>query len=956
MLRSLIVLAALALAVPLTVLAAAPDRPTQASRALPGPVLAAPANGDSVESAPVFSWRPVRRAAKYEFQLSADERFRSLIEGGSAETLNTAHTLSKSLPDGNYEWRVRAINAAGDAGRWSRSRAFSKRWSKRPTLVAPADGATVEYPNTALVLRWDPVPHAVKYVVTIAADSALASPVIGTATQPVETSGTSFAPQGTLEPGQYWWAVTPENAVGHRGARSAVGSFTWEWPTRTNARVSDLNPHPAVGDPGTERNDPQFSWDRIPGAARYEVEVNSSDVFAAGSKVCCADKTIGTSLSPTKLFESNVHYWRVRAVDANGKTGEWNTGPPFTKVFDKPPAGTPSVPGLHLRDNHTALAPGSTTTVPILDWAPAHGASSYIVRVVPYAFGACNWGASTGVSWTSETATTAWTPLTGTGNGSPPVQFSEGVANEFDKLAPGSSYCARVTPRAGTDTAGDRVVSDFTQLGDTGNPAFTYASGTGSSTGLLTAADSDYLRPLSSDPEERKRMPLFTWEHIAGACGYFVVVAKDPSFTTIADVARTKVPAYAPRKISTPRTYSDEATHYYWAVVPVNGPSCTSISTAPQDNFPHFFNKQSQPPEPLGPPNEGDITDQPTFRWQPAEGAREYRLQVAHDPSFGSLIDDVVTASTAYTSSSTYPADALLYWRVRANDENGVGLTWSPVRTFRRRLPAPEVGANPEGGEGMPVFSWSPVAGAVSYDVAIEEPDGDNNNFTVSSTVLTPVKAYGLGIWRWRVRANFPRGTSGVSSGGYSARRPFTRFMNPPTGAHATRAGGGLVVKWDPSFALARNYRVEFSDSSSFTRTFDTKLTDNTAYAPALTASGFTDGGPKYWRVAAVDEGGNVGGWASGRVGLLRRMVVLTRGGLQRGRRGMVEIRVMNAKGRPLRKARVSVRGAGVRASSRRTSRRGIARFRLRPRARGKVSVRADKRGFRPGSATIAVN
>ena len=32
---------------------------------------------------------------------------------------------------------------------------------------------------------------------------------------------------------------------------------------------------------------------------------------------------------------------------------------------------TPSVPGLHLRDNQGPLALGSTTTSPVLDWAPA---------------------------------------------------------------------------------------------------------------------------------------------------------------------------------------------------------------------------------------------------------------------------------------------------------------------------------------------------------------------------------------------------------------------------------------------------------------------------------------------------------------------------------------------------------------------------------------------------------
>jgi hypothetical protein len=163
------------------------------------------------------------------------------------------------------------------------------------------------------------------------------------------------------------------------------------------------------------------------------------------------------------------------------------------------------------------------------------------------------------------------------------------------------------------------------------------------------------------------------------------------------------------------------------------------------------------------------------------------------------------------------------------------------------------------------------------------------------------------------------------------------------------------VVRWDPSFALVKYYKVEFSESNSFTRTMTSASVDNTAYAPTLNSMGFQNGGPIYWRVAAVDEGNNVGAWASGRVGLLRKMVVSANGSLRRLRRGVLVVRVVNAKGRAVRGARVTVRGAGIRARSRRTTRRGLARFRVRPRARGNVTVRADKRGFRPGSDVLAV-
>ena len=102
----------------------------------------------------------------------------------------------------------------------------------------------------------------------------------------------------------------------------------------------------------TEFFDPQFSWTAVPGATKYEVEVNSSIDFAPGSKVCCTQLTTSTSLAPTVVFRDNTYYWRVRAVDAAGNAGVWNLGPNFVKTFDKvPPVTAPSIKNLHMRDN-----------------------------------------------------------------------------------------------------------------------------------------------------------------------------------------------------------------------------------------------------------------------------------------------------------------------------------------------------------------------------------------------------------------------------------------------------------------------------------------------------------------------------------------------------------------------------------------------------------------------------
>jgi hypothetical protein len=945
MLKSLLVLVALALAAPITALALDwPDPAADAARALPAPTLDTPANGANVQSAPIFKWKKVRRAAKYEFQLSADSGFRSIVTGGSVDTFNNAFTLDDSLPDGDYYWRVRAINAKEDAGRWSQGRSLTKRWSARPTLLTPTDEKVINYPSDPFLLRWEPVPHAVKYVVTVAADPALATQVVGTANNPVETVGTALSPSGSLQPGQYWWAVTPVDAVGHRGVRSVIGSFKWQWPSNTALHVDNLS---SVAN----EFEPRFSWDRVPGAAHYEVEVNSAQDFAPGSKVCCADKSIGTSLAPKKVFPNNTYYWRVRAINTDGISGVWNEGPVFNKAFN------PSIPNIHLRDNHGTIAPGSTTETPIIAWDPVPGAASYDVRLLPLVDApdpSPDFCDTVHPATVVTTNNTAWTRLS-IGSGTPVVNKTPEMEGDSVLLA-GRKYCVSVRARAALGTAGERVVSDWTSFRGPNLPAFTYDPHTISGPSGTAVTDDDYVVP--DDGSVTPRMPLFTWDHIPGACDYFVVVAKDESFTNVIDVARTKIPAYAPRGV-----YTDESTLYYWAVVPVMGAGpvvgtgCSAGFNTMQDNDPQTFRKDSVPPPPNAPGPNADVTDQPAFRWGTAEGAREYRLQVALDPTFGSLIDNIVTSSTAFTSFTTYPADAQLYWRIRANADSGteIGLNWSPTRTFRRRLLAPTVGANPESDERVPVMTWNPVPGAISYDVSIEEPDGDNNLFSnLRTTVATPTKVFGLGTWQWRVRANFPTETGRPAAGPFSARRAFTRFMNPPTGARIERDNGSLVLDWDPSFGLAKEYKVEFSESSSFRTRLDSKRIDNAGYAPTMTTSGFQNGGPIYWRVAAVDEGGNVGGWASGKVGLLRKMTVQASGILRRGRKSVLEVRVTNAKNRVVKGVRVTLRGVGVRGRKR-TGKKGIVRFKVKPKARGSVRVRGDKRGFRPGSAAVRV-
>jgi hypothetical protein len=274
-----------------------------AQAALRAPTLAGPADEAGLDALPTFYWNKVANAESYDFQLSASSKFTSVVNGtgpgrGSYRTRNTAATLDETIPDGVYYWRVRAVSARDTAGKWSPVRSLTKGWTTAPVLQEPADDLSVSWPALPLVLRWSVVPHAVKYHVTVATDPALASPVVGSVTRPLETSGTNYALPGSLAEGRYYWAVTPIDAQGHKGTRSRVGSFVWAWPTGTGTRVDDVNDTPAVFDP-------LLSWNPVPGAAKYEVEVNYSQDFAASSKVCCTDAVIATSLAPTVAMQNN---------------------------------------------------------------------------------------------------------------------------------------------------------------------------------------------------------------------------------------------------------------------------------------------------------------------------------------------------------------------------------------------------------------------------------------------------------------------------------------------------------------------------------------------------------------------------------------------------------------------------------------------------------------------------
>ena len=389
-------------------------------------------------------------------------------------------------------------------------------------------------------------------------------------------------------------------------------------------------------------------------------------------------------------------------------------------------------------------------------------------------------------------------------------------------------------------------------------------------------------------------MPLFTWNALAGARSYFVLVSRDPSFTNLVDYAFTRMPAYAPRTGSGSRTYPDELTLYYWAVLPATATNGGGVSADPLAGTVPNFHKQSAPPSLVAPSAGAVSSGATTFRWSATESARRYRLQVSQDPSFANLIDDIATDSTAYTSNTTYPADTVLYWRVRADaDDNSlsnVGLTWSPTGTFQKQLPVPVPDPdNPTSGSFLPTLEWSPVPGAISYDLHVEEADGDEHTISdVPTHAFTPSRMTGIGIFHLQARANFPTSSGPDVHGPYSTLMAFARTIPEPGGATSDIAADRVLLWWNPRMG-AKEYRVQVSTRPDFATLVENVTTEAPNHAPYLLQRDYTDGGRLFWRVAALDADANLGDFSPvGEFGIAQTLRLRTIGTPNKGREGAV--------------------------------------------------------------------
>jgi predicted phage tail protein len=269
-----------------------------------------------------FDWTDVAGAVSYTIQVDEISQFGApLILSASAAA---SQFTTSSLPDGNWFWRVRAVNSAGSPGAWSAVRRISVQSTPpppppptpgSPSLTSPAAGAQVTQPFT---FDWSDVANAAWYTIEVDDASSFAAPLIWAATTTPSQLATNSLPNGTL-----FWRVRAFNSDGVGGPYSAVRTVS---VGSTAPPPAGSLPAPAQASPAA---DAQFSpgqqivfdWGDVGGAATYTIQIDDSSSFSAPLTV---SSTVAFSQLTTSSLPTTRMWWRVRANDGSGAAGAWS--------------------------------------------------------------------------------------------------------------------------------------------------------------------------------------------------------------------------------------------------------------------------------------------------------------------------------------------------------------------------------------------------------------------------------------------------------------------------------------------------------------------------------------------------------------------------------------------------------------------------------------------------------
>ena len=253
----------------------------------------------------------------------------------------------------------------------------------------------------------------------------------------------------------------------------------------------------------------------------------------------------------------------------------------------------------------------------------------------------------------------------------------------------------------------------------------------------------------------------------------------------------------------------------------------------------------------------------PTVTWASQVIAKTYKLQLATDAAFTSIVLDDATITTASKTVGPLSGNATYYWRVSATNAGGTSAypTAFSFTTIAAPPAAPTLNLPINGATGIATnisLSWLLSPGATSYRLQVSTSQTfattvfDDSTLTAASQTMSgllPGTTY-----YWRVSAKSSQGTSA-----YSSVRSFATVSGIPAAPvlvspanAATGVTTPLTLTWAASTGAA-SYRLQVSADQNFGTTF---YNDSTLTGTSQVVNGLAASTTYYWRVNAKNSSG----------------------------------------------------------------------------------------------------
>lgn len=597
----------------------------------------------------------------------------------------------------------------------------------------------------------------------------------------------------------------------HVRASGPTGTSAYS-PTDSFTVASAGTSYPTLSSPANNATDistaTSLNWIAFPGATSYALQFGTDSTFATTS---INDTTITGTSKFLSLAINTTYYWRMKATATSGVSA-WSPRWTFTTVPNAPAAAP-----VLASPTQGAIGVPQTTTI---SWNAVSGATTYHVQVA-----------------TDSTFPTSAMLLNDSGTS---------LSRSITGLAVNGIYYWRVLAKNAGGSSAWSGIRTFTTA--------------------VSLASKPVLGSPSSGATGVDVFTSFTWLAVTNAVTYQIQVSTDSNFATffLRDSSLTTATKSAGQLANN--------TLYYWRVSAKNPAGSSPFSD--RGSFTTGAAPTTPPPAPLlqTPAQFAEgIATTTALTWSAAATAKGYRVQVATDALFGTVLYTDTTLTGLTASPSGLVGSSEYFWRVSARNSVGWG-AWSEPYSFKTVtvVPlAPTLDAPAAFATGLlpssVTLSWLAVNGATSYRVQVSTSASvssngafttfvSNDSVTATSRAL-PALADNTEYF-WHVLA---RNSAGASA--YSATRKFTTGALPvpdvPVLVAPAQFDTGVVLSGSLSWSAvsgANYYKAQLSTTSDFsTPVFSDSLG---ASATSRAYTNLTPGIYYYWRVAAGNNSG----------------------------------------------------------------------------------------------------